>query len=64
MNEGGGMRDDTAQNEDTLYDTVNNVNLLRNMRGNCVVRDGMCQEHGDKARRVTQSKEVWTRKKW
>ena len=63
MNEGGGMRDDTAQNEDTLYDTANNVNLLRSMRGNCVVRDGMCQEHGDKARRVTQTKEVWTRNK-
>ena len=28
-----------------------------------MVRDCMCQEHGDTARRVTQTKEVWTRNK-
>ena len=35
---------------ENLYDTASNVNVLRELRGNCVVRDSHCQErsqHGE-----------------
>ena len=44
-----------------LYDTASNVSMLRELRGNCVKRDGYCQEHNLKARKVTTVKSVWTK---
>ena len=46
---------------ENLYDTANNVNMLRDMRGDCVVRNNHCQEHDRPARKVTSVKSIWTK---
>ena len=38
-----------------------NVNVLRELRGNCVVRDGHCQEHDRPARKITTRRSIWTK---
>ena len=50
-----------AENVGTLYDTASNVRMIRELRGNCVIRDGYCQEHNLKARKVTTVRNVWTK---
>ena len=45
----------------TLYDTANNLSMIRDMRGDCVVRNGFCQEHEQYAQKVTMKKNTWTR---
>ena len=50
-----------TENVGNLYDTANNVRLLREMRGDCVIRDGYCQEHNLKARKFTTVRNVWTK---
>ena len=47
--------------QDMMFDMANNVSILRKMRGECKVRNGKCQEHGVEAKRVTQTKLIWTR---
>ena len=46
---------------ENLYDTTNNVIMLRDMRGDCVVRNMYCQEHDRPARKVTSVKSIWTK---
>ena len=46
---------------ENLYDTASNVNVLRELRGNCVVRDGHCQEHDGPARKITTRRSIWTK---
>ena len=53
----GGMPPNTG----TLYDTANNLSMIRDMRGDCVVRNGFCQEHGQYAQKVTMKRNTWTR---
>ena len=53
----GGMPPDTG----TLYDTANNLSMIRDMRGDCIVRNGFCQEHEQYAQKVTMKKNTWTR---
>ena len=50
-----------TNNDGNLYDTASNVSMLRDIRGNCVIRDGYCQEHNLEARKVTTVRSVWTR---
>ena len=49
---------DRGQN---LYDTASNVNVLRELRGKCVVRDSHCQEHDRPARKITTWRSIWTK---
>ena len=46
---------------ENLYDTASNVSILRELRGNCVVRNGHCQEHNRPARKITTRRSIWTR---
>ena len=46
---------------ENLYDTAHNLSMIRDMRGDCIVRNKYCQEHGQIAKKVTHKKEVWTR---
>ena len=63
-NEGGTSPLVCANGDDrALYDTAANVVRLREDRGDCVVRSGWCQEHDRMARKVTTTKQVWTRSK-
>ena len=55
-----GVPPDTGEN-DNLYDTANNMSVIRDMRGDCVIRNKYCQEHGQYARKVTMKKNTWTR---
>ena len=47
----------------SLYDTASNVLRLREDRGECEVRRGMCMKHGRKATKITRNKKVWTKMK-
>ena len=68
-NEGGGIQDKnvkckgvTSPLQGTLYDTANNISILRNLRGDCKGKGGsICQEHGGKIKQLKRNKEVWTR---
>ena len=51
---------DTGDNGN-LYDTANNLSMIREMRGDCVIKNRYCQEHGQCARKVTMKKDTWTR---
>ena len=46
---------------ENLYDTASNVSVLRELRGNCVVRNGHCQEHNRPARKITTRRSIWTK---
>ena len=46
---------------ENLYDTASNVNVLRELRGNCVVRDSHCQEHERPARQITTWRSICTK---
>ena len=46
---------------ENLYDIASNVNVLRELRGNCVVRDGHYQEHDRPARKITTRRSIWTK---
>ena len=35
--------------------------MIRDMRGDCIVRNGFCQEHEQYAQKVTMKKNTWTR---
>ena len=47
----------------SLYDTASNVLRLREDRGECEVRRGMCVKHGRRATKITTNKRVWTKVK-
>ena len=52
----------TSPLQGTLYDTANNISILRNLRGDCKGKGGsICQEHGGKIKQLKRNKEVWTR---
>ena len=60
---GGGTKDVINGEVDNLYDTAATLMRLREDRGTCNVRKGWCQEHDLKARKVTNTKKVWTKMK-